>query len=151
LSELNWNDTYDTIVCLAFLHHVPPAELPELCRQAYDHLAPNGLFYAEDPNINGILRKVGHVLLGRRYDHYHSPDERELDPPEVKSLLEQAGFHRVGIGYIDLALIPGLFVLAKGPTWPLYVFTVLDWIWCHSPFAALASGFTTSAWKHTAY
>jgi 2-polyprenyl-3-methyl-5-hydroxy-6-metoxy-1,4-benzoquinol methylase len=147
LSELDWSETYDVIVCLAFLHHVPPAELSALFQQVYDHLAPHGLFYAEDPNIHGVLRRVGRVILGSRYDRYHSPDERELDPAEIRSMLEQTGFHRVGIGYIDVALIPGLFVMAKGPTWPMYAFTALDWIWCHSPFASLASGFTTAAWK----
>lgn len=145
LSELSWSETYDTIVCLAFLHHVSPADLLTLLRQIYDHLVPGGFFYAEDPNVHGILRKIGRVILRDGYERYHSPDERELNPSEIVSLLRQTGFTRVRIGYIDLTLIPALFILAKGPTWPLYACTVLDWLWCHSPLARLASGFTTFA------
>jgi 2-polyprenyl-3-methyl-5-hydroxy-6-metoxy-1,4-benzoquinol methylase len=145
LSELSWNETYDAVVCLAFLHHVPSAELLALLRQVYDHLVPGGFFYAEDPNINGILRKIGRVILRGGYDRYHSPDERELDPAEIASLLRQTGFTRVQIGYIDFTLIPALFILAKGPTWPLYACAAVDWLWCRFPLARLASGFTTFA------
>jgi SAM-dependent methyltransferase len=146
LSELNWAETYDAIVCLGFLHHVPEAELLTLLRQIHAHLVPGGLFYAEDPNVNGVLRKAGRVIWGDdRYNRYHSPDERELDPSQVGSLLRQAGFSTVRIGYIDLTLIPALFILAKGPTWPLYICTAVDWLWCHFVLARWASGFTTFA------
>jgi SAM-dependent methyltransferase len=145
LSELSWKETYDTVVCLAFLHHVPSQELGDLLRQVYDHLVPGGFFYAQDPNIHGILRKIGRVILRSGYDRYHSPDERELDPAELDSLLRQAGFESVQIDYIDLTLIPALYILAKGPGWPHYACAAADWLWCRLPLAHLASGFTVFA------
>lgn len=37
--------------------------------------------------------------MGDKYGSYHTPDERERDPSEVTSLLRQAGFTAVRIGY----------------------------------------------------
>jgi SAM-dependent methyltransferase len=145
LSESSWNETYDAVVCLAFLHHVPPNELLPLLRQVHEHLVPGGWFYAQDPNVHGILRKIGRVVLRGGYDHYHSPDERELDPAEIESLLRRTGFDDVRIGYIDLTLIPALYILANGPGWPLHACAAVDWLWCRLPVARWASGFTTFA------
>ncbi len=144
-SDLNWDETYDAIICLAFLHHVPQTELPTLLRQVYDHLVPGGFFYAQDPNIHGVLRKIGRVILRDGYDQYHTQDERELNPKEIVSQIQETGFKKVRVGYIDLTLIPALFVLAKGPRWPMYACTAVDWLWCRTPFARWASGFTTFA------
>ncbi len=145
LSDLKWDETYDAIICLAFLHHVPPVELPTLLRQVYDHLVPGGFFYAQDPNVHGVLRKIGRVVLRDGYDRYHSPDERELNPSELISQMQETGFNKVRINYIDLTLIPALFVLAKGPRWPMYACSTVDWLWCRTPFAPWSSGFTTFA------
>ena len=149
LSELDWSETYDCVVCLGFLHHVPEAELPALFRQSRDHLADGGFFYAQDPNVHGVMRSIGRLVMKKEeYDRFHSPDERELDPGEIRDHLTKTGFSTVHIGYIDLTLIPALFVLAKGPTWPLYVCTVVDWIWCRIPvLRRWASGFTSIARK----
>lgn len=147
LSQVDWNETYDAIVRLAFLHHVLPAELPAMRRDVYDHLVPGGIFYAQAPNAHGLLRKIGRVLLGSKYGRYHSPHERELDPAQIALWLRQTGFSGVELGYIDLTLIPALFILARGPTWPLHGCVAIDWLWCRLPLARLASGFTTFARK----
>jgi len=63
-SDLEWDDQFDTIICLAFLHHVPEAELPRLLKQCFKHLKPGGFFYSQDPNRNGVLRKAGRVIMG---------------------------------------------------------------------------------------
>ena len=150
LADLSWNDKYDCIVCLGFLHHVPETDLPNLFRQAHEHLVEGGLFYAEDPNKHGILRLLGRIVLGKKYHRYHTPDERELDPAEIRESMKLAGFVSSKIGYIDLTLIPALFVLAKGPAWPLYGCVVADWVWCHLPgVRRFASGFTSSGFKRT--
>jgi SAM-dependent methyltransferase len=147
LSELSWDSQFDAIVCLAFLHHVPEVELPELLRQISSHLKPGGFFYSQDPNRHGLLRKIGRLLLGAKYDKFHSPDERELVPGDLTAKLRAAGFGSVQIGYIDLTLIPALFVLTKGPGVPFHLCGAIDWIWCHSPFAPWSSGFYASARK----
>jgi 2-polyprenyl-3-methyl-5-hydroxy-6-metoxy-1,4-benzoquinol methylase len=102
LEDLEWTETYDAIVCLATLHHVPAEDVPSMLRQAREHLEPGGLFYSQDPNRRGILRTVGRVVLGRSYDSFHTPDERELDPNELRKQMTDAGFRDVRVGYIDL-------------------------------------------------
>jgi 2-polyprenyl-3-methyl-5-hydroxy-6-metoxy-1,4-benzoquinol methylase len=146
-SDLRWDDQFDTIICLAFLHHVPEDKMPKLLKQCFDHLMPGGFFYAQDPNRNGILRKAGRVLMGSTHDKYHSPDERELVPQELETQLKAAGFAAVKLRYIDLTLIPALFILAKRPSWPLRLCVLVDFLWCHSPFARWASGFVAVASK----
>jgi len=149
-ADLRWEEQFDTIICLAFLHHVPESELPQLLRQCFDHLKPGGFFYSQDPNQNGVLRKIGRVLMGSKCDQYHSPDERELVPHELETQLKSAGFGVVTLRYIDLTLIPALFVLAKGPGWPLRLCIPLDYLWCHSPLARWSSGFVAVAEKKAA-
>lgn len=147
ISKLIWDEQFDTIICLAFLHHVPESDLLEFLQQVYQHLKPGGFLYSQDPNVQGILRKIGRSMCSAGYNRYHTPNERELDPQNLSSLLRQARFDSVNIIYIDLTLIPTLYVLAKGPDWPLYLCSALDWLWCHSPFARWASGFTAIARK----
>jgi len=144
-SDLVWDETYDVITCIAFLHHVPEPELPTLLRQAHQHLAPGGCFFAVDPNVNAVLRKIGRVVMGNRYDQYHSPDERELDPADTAAQLRAAGFADARVDYLDLTLIPALYILAQGPGWPMYVCAFVDWLWRHTPLARWASGFTAFA------
>ncbi|HET9477529.1 MAG TPA: class I SAM-dependent methyltransferase [Dehalococcoidia bacterium] len=141
LSELNWDAQFDAVICLAFLHHVPEPDLPDLLKQSFAHLKPGGLFYSQDPNQNGLLRKVGRVAMGKTYHKYHTPDERELVPGRFAADLRGAGFGSVHIGYIDVTLIPAYFVLTRGPGAPFYFCRALDWAWCHSPLARWASGF----------
>ena len=146
-SELRWDDQFDTIICLAFLHHVPEAEVAELLKNCFAHLTPSGVFYSQDPNRNGVLRKLGRLIFGASLDKYHSPDERELIPAELASQLEAAGFCAVKLRHIDLTLIPALFILAKRVSWPLYLCRILDFLWCHSPLARWSSGFVAVAEK----
>jgi 2-polyprenyl-3-methyl-5-hydroxy-6-metoxy-1,4-benzoquinol methylase len=140
IAALEWTEVFDTITCVAFLHHVT-SELPALLRRIHQHLAPGGLFYSQDPNVHGILRKIGRIVLGDRYDAYHSPDEAELDAEELREQLLAAGFASVEIAPIDLTLIPAMYLLAKRPGWPLYACAALDRLWCGTPLGRWASGF----------
>ncbi|HWN95173.1 MAG TPA: methyltransferase domain-containing protein [Methylomirabilota bacterium] len=149
-SELRWDDRFDTIICLAFLHHVPETELSGLLKQCFAHLTPGGIFYSQDPNRNGALRKLGRVVMGADYNKYHSPDERELDPRELSGQLTASGFSQVMIRHIDLTLIPALFLLAKRVSWPLYFCAGIDALWCRSPLAPWSSGFVAVAHKSSA-
>jgi 2-polyprenyl-3-methyl-5-hydroxy-6-metoxy-1,4-benzoquinol methylase len=141
LSELSWDTQFDAVLCIAFLHHVPIPDLPSLLEEAYAHTKPGGFFYSQDPNKDGILRKVGRIVLRDNYDKYHSPDERELVPGEFKQQLKDAGFKKVKIGYIDVTLIPSYFVMTSGPSAPFYAARAVDWVWVKTPLAPLASGF----------
>jgi SAM-dependent methyltransferase len=141
LAELRWDEPFDAIVCLAFLHHLPGAELPGFLREACRHLRPGGFFYAQDPNRNGWLRKVGRRLLGSRYDRYHSPDERELDPGALRGQLLEAGFASAEVSYHDLTLIPAQYLVPRGLGWCLHLCAAIDRVFCASPLAPRASGF----------
>ncbi|MEB2345484.1 MAG: class I SAM-dependent methyltransferase [Deltaproteobacteria bacterium] len=143
--DLAWQDPFDTIVCLAFLHHVPEPELDGFLRSCREHLAPRGLFFSQDPNVHGALRAAGRVLLGRRYDAFHTPDERELDPEQLRGALRAAGFGAAAIRHVDLALIPACYLLARGPAWPLRAAAWADRLWCASPLARWSSGFVAVA------
>lgn len=145
LSELEWSTGFDTVVCLAFLHHLRPSDLPGILSTAGRALAPGGFFYSQDPNALGALRWLGRRTIGKNYHKYHSPDEREISPAELEAELHAAGFGQVHLGYIDVTLIPALFILRDGPSWPLRLCRPVDWLWCHSPVARWASGFFSVA------
>jgi cyclopropane fatty-acyl-phospholipid synthase-like methyltransferase len=145
--DLEWDERFDTIVCLAFLHHVAVEEFSRFLTLVYEHLNPGGISYSQDPNIHGVLRTIGRVVMGENYDTYHSPDERELDPEQLRAALREVGFAEVQITPIDLTLIPALYMLAKKPGWPLHLCALADRIWCASPFAKWASGFAAVAHK----
>jgi len=143
--DLAWDEQFDTIVCLAFLHHVPQAELPGFLHACHEHLAPGGLFFSQDPNVRGVLRTVGRVLMGKGYDAYHTPDERELDPAELTHDLTAAGFAAVRIRHVDLTLIPGMYVLRRGPSFLMHLGALVDRLWCATPLARWSSGFAALA------
>jgi SAM-dependent methyltransferase len=144
-SQLRVDERFDGIVCIAFLHHVPEAELPGLLAGFHALLRPGGYFFARDPSKAGVLRAVGRSVLGARYDHYHSPDELELDAEAVAGQLRAAGFASVEIGWIDLALIPGHYLLPRAPRWLMHAFAGLDRVFCATPLARWGSSFTAFA------
>jgi len=143
--DLTVDDRFDTVICVAFLHHLPVAALPYFLAATRERLKPGGLLYAQDPNVHGVLRHLGRRLMGRDYDKYHSRDERELDPAEMVSALSAAGFTDIAVRYIDLTLIPSLYVLLHGPDVLLRVCAIIDRLWCATPLAPWASGFSLVA------
>jgi cyclopropane fatty-acyl-phospholipid synthase-like methyltransferase len=144
-NRLEWDQQFDAVLCIAFLHHVPEVDLPEFLQTAHQHITPSGFFYSQDPNSRGILRAVGRQVMGSSYHKFHTPDERELDPRKLTQQLHDAGFDEVRLRYIDLTLIPASFLLAGKPGWPLYVCAAVDWMWCRSPLAPWSSGFAAIA------
>lgn len=150
LGELPAGETFDGIVCLAFLHHVPEAELSGLLARLRAQLAPGGFFFARDPSRRGLLRALGRIVLGARYDRYHSPDERELDADELARQLRAAGFASVEVGWIDVALIPGHYLFPRSGAWLMHAFAAFDRIFCATPLARWASGFTVFARRDSA-
>ena len=143
--DLDWSERFDTIACLAFLHHVPETELAGFLEACHAHLEPGGLFFSQDPNSRGVLRAVGRLALGERYHAYHSPEERELDPGELTRTLRGAGFAEVAIRHVDLTLIPACFMLRRGPGVALRMAALVDRFWCATPLARWSSGFAAIA------
>lgn len=145
--EFVWDGPYDVVFCMALLHHLPETEVPRLARRIFQHIAPGGLLFTLDPNAGAVLRKVGRVVLGSRYDTYHSPDERELDPGETESMLRAAGFGKVLFLPSDWTLIPCMYLLPRGPDWPLRLCDWVDRLCYRLPFRRWASGFSLAAFK----
>jgi len=144
-SELQLDELFDGVVCIGILHHVPEKELAALFDGLHAHLRPGGFFFAREPSRHGFLRAVGRLVLGARYDSYHSPDERELDREAVARELEAAGFVGVERGWIDLALIPGHYLFPRAPRGLMRAFAAVDRVFCATPLARWASGFTLFA------
>lgn len=140
-SEIDWSKKYDVILCVSFLHHVPADDLADLLANVYGSLKDGGSFYCIDPNAKGVLRYIGRLIMGDRYESYHSINERELYPEAMSTALQRAGFSSVRIGYNDLTLIPALFLFPASPAWTMRFFAAIDAIWCRSPFAPWSSAF----------
>jgi 2-polyprenyl-3-methyl-5-hydroxy-6-metoxy-1,4-benzoquinol methylase len=145
LSELSPEERFDGVVCIGLLHHVPEEDLDELLKLVHTQLNPGGFFFAREPSEQGFLRSIGRVVLGARYDRYHSPDERELDAGAVSAALERVGFGDVRTGWIDLSLIPGHYLFPRAPRALMQTFAAVDRVFCATPLARWASGFTLFA------
>ena len=146
VADLELAERFDTVVCVAFLHHLPAAGLTGFLQFVASRLEPGGLLYTQDPSVHGFFRWLGHLVLRDTYDTYHSPDERELDG-EVLGALGTAGFSNVVLRYIDVTLIPMLYAAMRGPAPLFYACSAFDRVWCASPLARWASGFCVVARK----
>ncbi|MDP6674392.1 MAG: class I SAM-dependent methyltransferase, partial [Gammaproteobacteria bacterium] len=145
VANFEFDQMFDTVICIGFLHHLSAREGLELLSRIYRHLRPGGLVHTQDPNVHGVLRHLGRLLLGDRYNSYHTPDERELDPESVRNTFIQAGFGEARVRHMDLSLIPGMQLLPNAPPWIMRVLSLLDRAWCASPVARWGSGFAVDA------
>jgi SAM-dependent methyltransferase len=145
VADLSLDRSFHTVVCVGFLHHLTDSEGLALLRRIHDHLRPGGLVHTQDPNARGILRALGRRVLGRRYDAYHTEDERELVPETVRRLFVEAGFRSAEISYMDFSLIPGMQLFPKAPRLLMSAFDRIDHVFCWLPTAPFASGFAVDA------
>lgn len=145
ISTFDFDMEFDTIICVGMLHHLNDDECIDLLARVHRHMSPGGFVHTQDPNVNGLLRFAGRLILGKKYDNYHTADERELDPVATREIFLQSGFDHVEIDYMDLSLIPGMQLFPDAPEWVMSVFNQIDRVWCASPLARWSSGFTINA------
>ena len=107
--------SFDLIIAIFFLHHLPDAMLAELPRKIHELLAPGGWFYSLDPSRQRLSGAVGRLLIPRLMRKYQSPDERELDAMVTSDLFARAGLE-ARTDFYDFVSSPvaGLF-----PGWAL--------------------------------
>jgi SAM-dependent methyltransferase len=148
ISEMSFSEQFDSVICLSFLHHVTGEALTDLLRQTRELLKPDGFFYSVDPYRDGLLRRIGRVILGSGYHKFHSPDEVEMHPKELTPKLKAAGYQSVKVGYTHFCLLPALYIFDRQPGWFMYPFYWFDALWCASPLARFASEFTVVGRKH---
>ena len=105
--------SFDLVIAIFFLHHLPDPALAEMPRQAARLLAPGGWFYSLDPSRMRLSGAVGSILIPWIMKEHQSPDERQLEAGAVASLFEASGFS-CRADYYDFVSTPlaGLF-----PAW----------------------------------
>jgi SAM-dependent methyltransferase len=86
------NDSFEVIVAIFFLHHLPDAELGPTADRIYRWLIPGGVFYGLDPSYYRLSGALGSLLVPHLMRRYQTPDERELKPREMESLFSSKGF-----------------------------------------------------------
>jgi SAM-dependent methyltransferase len=102
--------SFDLIIAIFFLHHLPDVMLAALPRKIHELLAPGGWFYSLDPSRRRLSGAVGRLLIPNLMRKYQSPDERELDAGTTRALFAQTGL-KVRTDFYDFVSSPlaGLF------------------------------------------
>ncbi len=102
--------SYDAVIAIFLLHHLPDPLLDALPALIADRLSPGGVFYSLDPSRWRLSGLVGGMLFPKLMEKYQSPDERQLDPTSTAARFRLAGF-RCETGFYDFVSSPlaGLF------------------------------------------
>lgn len=105
--------SFDAVIGIFFLHHLPDPELKVMARQIRRWLKPGGVFYGLDPSRYRLSGALGSLLIPHLMRRYQTPDEHELKPSEAAACFLAAGFE-VRFLYYDFCSTPlaGLF-----PSW----------------------------------
>ncbi len=107
--------SFDSVMAIFFLHHLPDAELRRMTRRILGWLKPGGVFYGLDPSRYRLSGALGSLLVPHLMRRYQTPDEHELKPSETAARFTEAGFDARFL-YYDFCSTPlaGLF-----PSWRL--------------------------------
>ena len=102
--------SFDIVIAVFFLHHLPPAELEATVRRLPLLLKPGGIFHSLDPSRYRLTGALGRILVPNLMRKYRSPGERELAPAATGELFRRAGF-AVEVRFYDFLSTPcaGLF------------------------------------------
>ncbi|HWB96624.1 MAG TPA: methyltransferase domain-containing protein, partial [Bryobacteraceae bacterium] len=92
LESLELGSSFDLVIGIFFLHHLPDGVLAQMPRQVERLLAPGGRFYSLDPSRYRLSGAIGSLLAPKLMQKYQSPDERELVPEATARLFREAGF-----------------------------------------------------------
>jgi 2-polyprenyl-3-methyl-5-hydroxy-6-metoxy-1,4-benzoquinol methylase len=140
--------SFDAIIGIFFLHHVPDPELWPMAHRIHEWLTPGGVFYGLDPSRYRLSGAIGSILIPRLMRRYQTPDERELKPSEMSALFAQAGLE-ARTAYYDFTSTPlaGLF-----PSWRAgyRAARVIDEVLIRTPLLrAISSNFEIIARRRT--
>ena len=106
-------NSFDAVIGIFFLHHLPDPELRKMAREIHGWLKPGGVFYGLDPSRYRLSGALGSILVPHLMRRYQTPDEHELKPRETAAIFTRAGFE-AEYRYYDFCSTPlaGLF-----PSW----------------------------------
>jgi SAM-dependent methyltransferase len=97
--------SFDLVIGIFLLHHLPQAVLEGLPSRLWELLRPGGLFYSMDPSRQRLSGKVGKLLIPRLMQKYQTPDEQELDAQATQQPFHSAGFEAV-VNFYDFGSSP---------------------------------------------
>jgi len=103
---------FDMVLVLGFLHHISDREMEKIFSDVYTQLNPHGTVISMDPNhfrALGLLKCFIKPLIQK----YHSSEERELKPHQIKKRFEKFHYNSVRIAYADYFLNPLVWVFPK--------------------------------------
>jgi SAM-dependent methyltransferase len=136
---------FDAVAAFAFLHHLDDAAIRATLAGARQALRPGGCFYSADPSRRRLIG-LFKALVGKTYERYHSPDERELEPAMMQGAAQAAGFSPVSLGYTDYFLGPLAWLAPGAPRWLAGPLEALDNLALRAPLARrYASSFSLLA------
>ena len=105
--------SFDLVLAIFFLHHLPDNDLDAFPRQLSPLLSEQGRFYALEPSARRLSGFVGKLIVPHLMKKYQTEDERQLLPPRTAAPFRDAGFTAC-TGWFDFCSTPlaGLF-----PSW----------------------------------
>jgi ubiquinone/menaquinone biosynthesis C-methylase UbiE len=106
-------DSFDVVLAIFFLHHLPAAELAAFPAALSVVLHPGGVFYGLEPSLRRLSGFLGKLLVPKLMKKYQTEDERQLLPRSTAEPFRSAGFDAV-TEWFDFCSTPlaGLF-----PSW----------------------------------
>jgi SAM-dependent methyltransferase len=106
-------ESFDVILAIFFLHHLPDPALAAFPRQVLPLLGNGGCFYALEPSARRLSGFLGKLLVPGLMKKYQTEDERQLHPESAAAPFREAGFSTV-TRWFDFCSTPlaGLF-----PAW----------------------------------
>jgi ubiquinone/menaquinone biosynthesis C-methylase UbiE len=117
--EGNWTalrlegESFDAVIAVFFLHHLPGATLAAFPAQVRKLLKPGGRFYALEPSTRRLSGFLGKLLVPALMRKYQTEDERQLRPESTAELFRSSGYDSA-TRWFDFCSTPlaGLF-----PSW----------------------------------
>lgn len=106
-------ESFDVILAVFFLHHLPEMVQEALPRRLHELLKPGGVLYALDPSRYRLSGALGKLLFPSLMRKYQTPGEQPLQPSVTWRAFDRAGF-AVRPSYYDFASTPLAGLL---PSW----------------------------------
>lgn len=108
-------ESFDIVIGVFFLHHLPESIDDRLPRRIHELLKPRGVFYGLDPSSRRLSGMLGKLLIPKLMAKYQTEGEQPLEPARTWRAFTRAGFD-VRKSYYDFASTPlaGLLPSRKG-------------------------------------
>ncbi len=139
-------ESFDVIIGVFFLHHLPESIDDRLPRRIHRLLKPGGVFYGLDPSSRRLSGVIGKLLVSRLMKKYQTAGEQPLQPARTWKAFARSGFEVHG-SYYDFTSTPlaGLLPSRRG----IYLVSRnVDNVLVKLPLIRLlSSNFEVVAWK----